>query len=268
MNVEHQQMYDTVFTAIDSTKHAEAKVFFVDGPGGSGKKFLYSVIFAQIKASRRNAISTATSCIVTLFLEGGRTLHSTFKILIPVNHISMCGISPDSKIGRQIQSASIIIVDEAPMMHYHIYETLKRSIRDVMKTINPSLESVPFNIKFIVMGGDFRQMLPAIPKGSRSMIISSSLNRSDRISSLPDLIAHVYGTFENGTTQLIAKMILTPLNDDVVKVNNRVIDVVPSEVMEYFSFNAIPPGKVDNESLCPTEFLNTIDDATMPLHKL
>ncbi|XP_078428000.1 uncharacterized protein LOC144700447 [Wolffia australiana] len=38
--------------------------------------------------------------------------------------------------------------------------------------------------------------------------------------------------------------------------------------MEYFSFDTIPPGEVDNESLYPTEFLNTIDDATMPLHKL
>ncbi|XP_078430033.1 uncharacterized protein LOC144702044 [Wolffia australiana] len=54
----------------------------------------------------------------------------------------------------------------------------------------------------------------------------------------------------------------------VVKVNNMVLDVFRGEVMEYFSFDAIPPSKVDNESLYPTEFLNTIDDATMPLHKL
>ncbi|XP_078430715.1 uncharacterized protein LOC144702539 [Wolffia australiana] len=38
--------------------------------------------------------------------------------------------------------------------------------------------------------------------------------------------------------------------------------------MEYFSFDAIPPSEVNNESLYPTEFLNTIDDAKMPLHKL
>ncbi|XP_078440213.1 uncharacterized protein LOC144710317 [Wolffia australiana] len=63
-------------------------------------------------------------------------------------------------------------------------------------------------------------------------------------------------------------MILTPLNDDVVKVNNMVLDVFPGEVIEYFSFDAIPPGKVDNESLYPSKFLDTIDDAIMWLHEL
>ncbi|XP_078443768.1 uncharacterized protein LOC144713141 [Wolffia australiana] len=182
-----------------------------------------------------------------------------------------------------------------------------------MKTINASLESVPFGGKVIVMGDDFKQMLPLIPKGSRSMIVTSSLNRSDvwhhcsifclrtdvhispdqqawreflldvreghvgpdvhlpdeiqHVSSLSDLIAQVYGTFEDGTTQLITKMILTPLNGDVVKVNDMVLDVFSSEEM-YFSFNAIPPGKVHNKFLYPTEFLNTTDDVTMPFHML
>ncbi|XP_078443025.1 uncharacterized protein LOC144712625 [Wolffia australiana] len=134
-------------------------------------------------------------------------------------------ITPDSKISRQIYSASMIIMEEAPIVHCHVYEMLDQSIRDVMKTINASLESVPFGGK-------------------------------------------VYGTFEDGTTQLITKMILTPLNGDVVKVNDMVLDVFPGEEMEYFSFNAIPPGKVHKESLYPTEFLNTTDDVTMPLHML
>ncbi|XP_078431713.1 uncharacterized protein LOC144703403 [Wolffia australiana] len=64
-------------------------------------------------------------------------------------------------------------------------------------------------------------------------------------------------------------MILMPLNDDVVKVNDMVLDVFPGEVMEYFSFDAIHPGEVDNKSLYPTEFPNrNDDDATMPLHNL
>ncbi|XP_078440849.1 uncharacterized protein LOC144710882 [Wolffia australiana] len=315
LNVEQRQFYDAVFDAIESGNHArEPRVFFHDGLGGSGKTFLYSAILSQIKASHLTAIPTATSGIAALLLEGGRMLHSTFNIPIPVTHISTCGISPDSVISQRIQSASIIIVDEAPMMHRHVYETLDRSVRDVMKTIDATLENVPFGGKVVVLGGDFRQMLPVIQKGSRSMIISSSLNRSEvwrhcsifslrtnvrvsleqqawsefllaagegrlgpdvhlpleiqRIPSLLDLIAKVYGTFDDTATSLVTKTILTPLNVDVVKVNNMVLDVFPGEVMEYFSFDAIPHGEVNNESLYPTEFLNTIDDATMPLHKL
>ncbi|XP_078439267.1 uncharacterized protein LOC144709565 [Wolffia australiana] len=183
-----------------------------------------------------------------------------------------------------------------------------------MKSIEASLETVPFSGKVVMIGRDFRQMLLVIPKGSRALIISSSLNRSDvwhhcfvfclqanvRISpdqqawskfllvvgegrvgpnvDFPDeircgsplskLIAQVYGTFEDDATQLTTKAILTPLNNDVVKVNDMVLDVFLGEVMEYFSFDVIPPGEVNNESLYPTEFLNTVDDATMSLHKL
>ncbi|XP_078443457.1 uncharacterized protein LOC144712871 isoform X2 [Wolffia australiana] len=315
LNEEQRQLYDVVFEAIEFPQHATmGNVFFVDGPGGSGKTFLYSAILAKIKASRLSALSTATSGIAALLLESGRTLHSTFKIPIPVTHVSTCGFSPDSMIGLQIQAASIIIVDEASMMHCHVFETLDRSIRDVMKTTNPYLENVPFGGKVVVMGGDFRQMLPVIQKGSRAMIINSALNRSEiwrhcsifrlktnvrvspdqrawsefllavgegragtdvclpneirRVSSLTDLISQVYGSFDDDETQLLTKTILTPLNDDVVEVNNMVLDVFPGETMEYLSSDAIPPGKVHNESLYPIEFLNTIDDATMPLHRL
>ncbi|XP_078443027.1 uncharacterized protein LOC144712627 [Wolffia australiana] len=72
----------------------------------------------------------------------------------------------------------------------------------------------------------------------------------------------------DGANQLLAKTFLTPLNDDVVKVNNMVLDDFPGEATEYISFDAIPPGEVNNKSLYPIEFLDTIDDATMPLHKL
>ncbi|XP_078447661.1 uncharacterized protein LOC144716429 [Wolffia australiana] len=242
---------------------------------------------SQIKASHLNAISTETSGIAALLLEGGRTLHSIFKILILVTHISTCGISPDSKIGRQIQSASMIIVDEAPMMHCHVYETLDRSIRDVMKTVDATLESVLFGDKVVVMGGDFRQMLSVILKGSRSMIVSSSLNRSDvwrhcyvsrlqtnvRISPNQQAWSEVLlaiGEGRVGPDVHLSTEIqrVSSLHELIAQVNNMVLDLFLDEVMEYFRFDATPLGEVENESLYPTEFLNMIDDATMSLHKL
>ena len=47
-----------------------------------------------------------------------------------------------------------------------------------MKDEHPALQTVPFGGKLIVFGGDFRQVLPVIPKASRSTIISECLNRS------------------------------------------------------------------------------------------
>ncbi|XP_078447022.1 uncharacterized protein LOC144715894 [Wolffia australiana] len=159
-----------------------------------------------------------------------------------------------------------------------------------MKTIDASLESVPFGGKVILMGEAlygaialFFTSKPTVTFRSTNKLGTSSYLSAEkgcvgpdvhlpteiqRVSSLSEMIAQVYGTFEDGATQSIAKTILIPLNDDVVKVNNMVLNVFPGEEMEYFSFDAIPPGKVDNESLYPTKFLNTIDGATMPLHKL
>jgi len=51
-------------------------------------------------------------------------------------------------------------------------------------------------------------------------------------------------------------------------VNNLVLDVFPGEERIYYSADIIPPGEVSNASLYPTEFLNTIDMASLPLHKL
>jgi len=318
LNQEQRALYDAVIEAVEEG-HAQtgpptAKLFFVDGPGGSGKTFVYSAIIAQLKAARRQVIATATSGIAALLLDGGRTFHSTFKIPIPILHNSTCSFSPESKIGRQIQSASMIIVDEAPMMHRHVYEALDRSFRDVMKRVDPRLEHVPFGGKPVVWGGDFRQMLPVIPKGTRPAVIAATLNRSElwrvtqvfklktnvrvavehhawgdyllaigegsvdqdvpipvgirHVVSVEELIHEVYGDFRGANAAMTSKTILTPLNEDVVRVNDMVLEAFPGEVRSYRSADAIPPGEVDNVSLYPTEFLNTIDDATIPLHTL
>lgn len=96
-------------------------------------------------------LATATSGITALLLDGGRTMHSTFKVPILAVLNSTYSFSPDSKVGRQIESASLIIVDKAPMMHRHVYEALDRSIRDVMKRVDPRRDNVPFVGKTVVV---------------------------------------------------------------------------------------------------------------------
>ena len=54
-----------------------------------------------------------------------------------------------------------------------------RSLRDIMKQINPENENYPFGNKLIVFGGDFRQVLPVVKRGYRSDIVNASFNKSD-----------------------------------------------------------------------------------------
>uniref|UniRef100_A0A803LT15 ATP-dependent DNA helicase n=1 Tax=Chenopodium quinoa TaxID=63459 RepID=A0A803LT15_CHEQI len=54
-----------------------------------------------------------------------------------------------------------------------------RSLRDIMRFSNPQSMEQPFGGKVVVFGGDFRQILPVIPKGSREDIVFSAINSSN-----------------------------------------------------------------------------------------
>jgi ATP-dependent DNA helicase PIF1 len=58
------------------------------------------------------------------------------------------------------------------MMHKHAYEALNRTLQDICGN------KCPFGDKVVVMGGDFRQVLPVIPNGSPAEILNASLNSS------------------------------------------------------------------------------------------
>ena len=64
------------------------------------------------------------------------------------------------------------------MTHRHTFEAVDKTLKDIMKAIDPSLKEKPFGGKVIVFGGDFRQILPVVIKGSRQDIVGSCLRRS------------------------------------------------------------------------------------------
>jgi ATP-dependent DNA helicase PIF1 len=64
------------------------------------------------------------------------------------------------------------------MVHRHAFEAMDRSLRDLMRPMNPKAEQLPFGGKVVVFGGDFRQILPVIPKGDREDIVGACLSRS------------------------------------------------------------------------------------------
>ena len=63
-------------------------------------------------------------------------------------------------------------------MHKHVFEAVDRTIKDIMKQINPEFENIAFGNKVIVFGGDFRQTLPVIKRGTKQDIINACINNS------------------------------------------------------------------------------------------
>jgi hypothetical protein len=120
----------------------------------------------------------ASSRITSLLLLGGRTAHSRFKIPIDLHDESTWNITQQMKVAKLVRKVDLIIWDEAPMMHRRAFEAVDRTLRDLMQLDDAQATEKFFGGKIMVLGGDFQQILPIVPKGGREDIISASLPRS------------------------------------------------------------------------------------------
>jgi hypothetical protein len=148
-------------------------VFFLDGPGGSGKTFVYNVLLASVCNEGHVALVVASSGIVALLLQGGRTSHSAFKIPIDVHRDSLCNVNTNFDTTELIRAAKLIVWDEAPAQHRYCAEVVDHTFQNLLQ----QAES-PFGRKVIVFGGDFCQCPPVVARGSRPTIVGPTLKRS------------------------------------------------------------------------------------------
>ena len=180
LNEEQKFAFDTIMREVHrATPATPGRCFFIDGVGGAGKTFTYTCLLSAVRAEGKIAIPVATSGIAALLLPGGRTAHSRFKIPVKgLDQCSSCFISRAGPLADLIRAAALIVWDEAPMGHRHIFEALERTLRDVMAATNPALAGIPWGGKVVVLGGDFRQILPVVPHAQKAGVIAATLNHS------------------------------------------------------------------------------------------
>ena len=130
LNECQRTAYDTILQAVYSDLGG---VYFLDGPGGSGKTYLYNALLARLRGENQIALACASSGIAALLLANGRTAHSCFKIPLVLNASSTCNIKVNSALAEVIKLTRLIIWDEAPMTHRHAFEALNRTLQDIMQ---------------------------------------------------------------------------------------------------------------------------------------
>ncbi|XP_074301372.1 uncharacterized protein LOC141632756 [Silene latifolia] len=175
LNKEQRAAYDRF---IDAVHTRSSQVMFLYGHGGTGKTCLYTAISARIRSEGKIVINVASSGIAALLLPGGRTAHNMFEIPIELLKNSTCNISQKSQLAELLRQMSLIIWDEAPMDHKFAFEALDRTMRDLLALEDPEAKTKLFGGKVVLLGGDFRQVLPIINKGRRQDIVQASINRS------------------------------------------------------------------------------------------
>ena len=95
-------------------------------------------------------------------MPGGRTAHSRFKIPLSCDDGASCTFTKQSGTAKLLRMASLILWDEATMTKRQAVEALDNSMRDIT-----GRRDRPFGGKAVVFGGDFRQVLPVVRRGSR-----------------------------------------------------------------------------------------------------
>ncbi|KEH16156.1 putative DNA helicase [Medicago truncatula] len=222
------------------------------------------------------------------------------------------------------------------MTHKHCFEAVDRTFRDILRFCNSRNLNLPFGGKVVVLGGDFRQILPVIPKGTRQKVVHATITSSylwdfcevmtlhtnmrlltgsldsdvkqrkdfsdwvlgigdgsvgendddvDISVQIPDdflikssgdslasIVCSTYPSFLDNMNDLSFfkdRAILAPKNDDVDKINDYMLSLIPGDQKTYLSFDA-PYSlntDIDNpDDVHTTEFLNTITALGLPNH--
>ncbi|XP_028757288.1 uncharacterized protein LOC114716448 [Neltuma alba] len=163
---EQKSIFDKVMSTVSNDNGG---FFFVYGFGGIGKTFLWNALTSSLRAQSKIVLIIASSGIAATLLPSGRTAHSRFAIPIQVNETSMCSISQGSPLAKLLECTKLIICNEALMVQRYCIEAFDHSLKDLIHS------NLPFRAKCIIMGGDFRQILPVVPKGSRASVVNACI---------------------------------------------------------------------------------------------
>lgn len=114
LNVEQRQAFEQIVDGV--TNPSATKLFYLNGPGGSGKMYLYRTIISYLESLGLTVLATATTGIASTLMQGGRTVHSAFGLPLKLDANSISQIRSGSIKALALVAANLIIIDEVTMM--------------------------------------------------------------------------------------------------------------------------------------------------------
>nr|XP_040256258.1 uncharacterized protein LOC120973983 [Aegilops tauschii subsp. strangulata] len=272
---------DNTEDIMDHVTNQKSQIFFVDGPGGTGKTYLYKALLAKVRSMGLIAIATATSGIAASIMPRGRTAHSRFKIPIKLTDNSMCSFTKQSGTAELHKQASLIIWDEVAMTKRQAVETLDRSLQDIMEC------SLPFGgkkIRKIRLTRNMRaqtdpwfsEYLLRIGDGTEETIGDDYVHLPEDIviaytdddEPINKLIKDVFPSLHTNARSreyMSTRAILSTKNEHVDDLNDKMISRFPGEEKVYHSFDYIEDDFQNNYTI---DFLNSITPNELPPHVL
>ncbi|XP_058793045.1 uncharacterized protein LOC131665274 [Phymastichus coffea] len=282
LNAEQKEIVDNVITASRSDDYTGSTCFYIDGQGGSGKTFVYTTIYNLLMSSNIKCLTMAFTGIAAILLPSGKTVHKTFGLPVPMFNDSSSNIKIQSNEGMILKNTKIFIWDEAPMAPRYALEIVNRTLKYIMNN------DLPFGGKIMILGGDFRQLLPIKVNGTRNEILNLSIKNSElwplfskfqlktNMRVWPHELAFAKYLLDvgNGTVNDQDNNIQLPPNyilpADEYEMNNKITDLLDKSG-EHIYTGIDSTENCDNgnlEEVLLQEYLNTLNPPNFPPHKL
>ena len=171
LNAEQRTAFDFILGSIE---RGEGRLIFLDAPGGTGKTFLLNILLSTVLIQDGSPIAVCSSGIAATLLNGATTAHGMFQIPLDIERFDRpsCSITKNSQKGKLLSSTKLIVWDEACMTNKKCFETVDNTLRDIRNC------DKPMGGITTVLSGDFRQILPVIPRGTRADHINACLKSS------------------------------------------------------------------------------------------
>ncbi|CAN1189514.1 ATP-dependent DNA helicase pif1 [Linum perenne] len=230
LNDDQVQAYSSVMDAIKNNK---GQLFFLHGHGGTGKTFLYNCIISRVRSTG----------IAATLLPDGVTAHSRFKIPLEIDNLSTCMVKKGSEVAELLKSATLIVWDEAPMIHRLAFEAVDRTMCDIMNMPLSGENYLPFGGKVVLLGGDFRQFLPSRAIVSPTNVVVSEIN--DLLLAQIPTPAKIYFCADS----------LSPTKTNITALETE----YPVEFLNSLSFNGIPEHKLELKPFTVVMLLRNIN---------
>ncbi|KAK6020618.1 hypothetical protein OSTOST_13723 [Ostertagia ostertagi] len=111
LNVRQRAAADEILDALNRDRN---RCIFVDGPGGSGKTYLYNTVYDIAVGQRHQVVCVAWTGIAANLLPGGRTVNSLFKLNIADGNRTP-SMRRQQKEAQELMAVDMIIWDEISM---------------------------------------------------------------------------------------------------------------------------------------------------------
>ncbi|XP_044005460.1 uncharacterized protein LOC122850368 [Aphidius gifuensis] len=174
LNAKQKEIVDTILEIVMSDDKSKTlkKCYYVDGPGGSGKTFIYTTLYHLLISKGKKICTMSFTGVSAILLPNGKTVHNAFGLPVPLFADSTSHIKKQSQDAQIMKEYDLIIWDEGPMAPRYCMEVGDRTFKYLMDN------DLPFGGKAMLVGGDFRQLLPVKMNATRTELVNLSIKFS------------------------------------------------------------------------------------------